>query len=338
MALGVVADRGGRAAAGSEHPFEFRFAQLRRAPEVVDDLDDPAADHDVAHELGHPRVDLGVLLARRAGSGTRSRRWTGRWRPRNLLESVVGSRMPHAGGQLAPVAPPARSRASPAERRPRALGPVVEQLGQPAPEAARAAADPGSRRPCAQERVGGARRQGVDGLAVRAALGRDRRADPDPDASPEAEPAGAVDRDRDDRDAGPQREVGRAVGERQQLALAAVDPPLPRDHDRPSRPSSTRWTRRVVSIMSVFSGRYGIAEAGPHDQPVARARAPCPPPWARTSRPSGLPGSTASSTSGSAPVEVVEHVDRRARARGGRGPRRARGAALRTRTCRGRAA
>jgi hypothetical protein len=45
-----VADRGGRPL-GSEHPFEFGLGEVRRAPEVVDDLDDPAADHDVAHEL-----------------------------------------------------------------------------------------------------------------------------------------------------------------------------------------------------------------------------------------------------------------------------------------------
>src|SRR5207344_3130690 len=39
--LGVVADGGGRATPGSEHPFEFGFSEVRRAPEVVDDLHDP---------------------------------------------------------------------------------------------------------------------------------------------------------------------------------------------------------------------------------------------------------------------------------------------------------
>src|SRR5258708_4706216 len=52
----------GRPATGCEHPFEFRFGQLRRAAEVGDDLDDPAALHDVAHELRDPPIELVVGL------------------------------------------------------------------------------------------------------------------------------------------------------------------------------------------------------------------------------------------------------------------------------------
>src|SRR4051812_19685699 len=55
-----------RAAAGSEHPFEFWLAELRRAPEVADHLHDAASLHDVAHELRGPRVELVVRLRREA--------------------------------------------------------------------------------------------------------------------------------------------------------------------------------------------------------------------------------------------------------------------------------
>src|SRR5690242_14858057 len=42
VARAVASEGRGRATAGCEHPFEFGFAQLRLAPEVGDDLDDPA--------------------------------------------------------------------------------------------------------------------------------------------------------------------------------------------------------------------------------------------------------------------------------------------------------
>src|SRR5215218_2558564 len=58
----ILADRGGRSAAGCEHPFEFGLVQLRRPLEVLDDADDATALRDVAHELRCPGVDLGVGL------------------------------------------------------------------------------------------------------------------------------------------------------------------------------------------------------------------------------------------------------------------------------------
>src|SRR6185436_2308812 len=59
----VTADDRRRSATGCEHAFETGLVEAGRSAEVVDDLDDAAADHDVADELGHPRVDLiGGLL------------------------------------------------------------------------------------------------------------------------------------------------------------------------------------------------------------------------------------------------------------------------------------
>src|SRR3954468_11594682 len=67
-ALRVTADDCRRPAAGSEHPFETTLVQARRPTEVIDDLDDAATDHDVAHQLRHPGVDLLVALVGEAGA------------------------------------------------------------------------------------------------------------------------------------------------------------------------------------------------------------------------------------------------------------------------------
>src|SRR3954467_134515 len=67
-ALRVAPDHCRRPAARSEHSFETTLVQACRTTEVVDDLDDAATDHDVAHELCRPRVDLLVALVGEAGA------------------------------------------------------------------------------------------------------------------------------------------------------------------------------------------------------------------------------------------------------------------------------
>src|SRR5689334_21747223 len=62
VAVAVPPERGGRPAAGCEHPFEFGLAELRLAPEVTDDLDDPATLDDIAHQLRDPGIELVVGL------------------------------------------------------------------------------------------------------------------------------------------------------------------------------------------------------------------------------------------------------------------------------------
>src|SRR5688572_10500388 len=49
-------------AAKSEHAFEFRLRKLGGGAEIGDDLDHPAALHDVAHQLRDPAIDLVVGL------------------------------------------------------------------------------------------------------------------------------------------------------------------------------------------------------------------------------------------------------------------------------------
>ena len=63
-AIAIAPDHGRWAAARSEHPFEFWFAQAGGRTEVIDHADDAATDHDVAHELSGPGVDLLVALLR----------------------------------------------------------------------------------------------------------------------------------------------------------------------------------------------------------------------------------------------------------------------------------
>src|SRR6185369_14318159 len=61
-ALAIAAHDRRRSPAGSEHPFETVLVQAGRPPEIGHDLDDPAANRDVAHQLRGPRVDLVVAL------------------------------------------------------------------------------------------------------------------------------------------------------------------------------------------------------------------------------------------------------------------------------------
>src|SRR6478736_5064089 len=105
----------------------------------------------------------------------------------------------------------------------RPFRPVVEALGHPPTDATRdrdvrgvGDEDPeGCREQCC--RFGNRLARGPTG-------DRDRLPHPDADASAEAQPARAVDRDRNQRDAGPQREVSRSLADRKQLGLADVDP------------------------------------------------------------------------------------------------------------------
>ena len=112
------------------------------------------------------------------------------------------------------------------DRRPRPLGPVLEDLGEPAPERARGLAVAAVGDEVEEGPVGGGRHRG-DGLPGRPSGDhRERLADPDAHRAPEAEPAHAEDRDRDDGHAGAHGEVGGSVVERQDHPLAGVDPPL----------------------------------------------------------------------------------------------------------------
>ena len=113
-----------------------------------------------------------------------------------------------------------------------ALRPVVEELGDPAPDAARAAARSGASatRPCSAGRsAAGQRPRRSRGPAGRsAAIGSPIR-DPDPAAEPE--PGRPVDRDRDERHVRAQGEVRRPLVERPEVRLDRPDPPLPGDRD-----------------------------------------------------------------------------------------------------------
>ena len=115
-----------------------RRAGSRRRPH------DAAAVADVPHQLGRPGVDLGVRLLRSLARYSVRYRPTGRWLPRILLtvrDLAAGCQTRGSARVRRPVVDGAASRAG-RPRRPRrtragALRPVVEQLGQPAPEAAR---------------------------------------------------------------------------------------------------------------------------------------------------------------------------------------------------------
>ena len=51
-----------------QDPFEFTLVELGRDAKLLDDLHDPPALGDVAHELGRPSVDLGVGLLGEPGA------------------------------------------------------------------------------------------------------------------------------------------------------------------------------------------------------------------------------------------------------------------------------
>ena len=141
---GVAPDDRRRAAARSEHPFETALVEPGGALEVLDDLDDAAADRRRRASARRPRRRSGrrVWSARRArysfGSADRPVAAT--------LPPVSSGRVHGLGvwqtGRLA--RPPERCLARP-------LRPVVEALGHPAPDAARARRRPGRRRRGAEE-------------------------------------------------------------------------------------------------------------------------------------------------------------------------------------------
>src|SRR6476469_4024254 len=105
------------------------------------------------------------------------------------------------------------------------VGPLVEELGQPVPRAPRGR---GNRvrivRDEIVERGPPDAAEVGDRLARGATTGGDRLPDPDPETPPEGEPARAVDGDRDERHARPDREERRALVEGQQRTLTGVDP------------------------------------------------------------------------------------------------------------------
>ena len=182
------------------------------------------------------------------------------------MEDATTGRQP--GSPPARAAPCSRRRGvASAERGACSLRPVVEGLGEPAPERARLRriGEVGRHRP---QRLGGPAREGLHGLLRRTPLGDDRLTHADPDPAADPQPAGAVDGQRDDGHARPQREVGRAVRERHQLPLAAVDPPLPRDRDHPPVVEDPRDP--AGRLEHVRLGRaVRDPEPGPRDQPVA---------------------------------------------------------------------
>ena len=170
VAVAVTTDDGRRAAAGSEHPFETALVQAGRRPEVLDDPETPrriatsrmssAAQASIWPSLWSPRR-VGIPRVGRQPGGahgpscgwvdaasmpervSRRRRDGG---PGSSTAQRAPARASASGGQRVPgravARPPGRQR-----RLPRALGPVVEPLGQPPTEPARRFDGPGRRRP-----------------------------------------------------------------------------------------------------------------------------------------------------------------------------------------------
>ena len=101
-------------------------------------------------------------------------------------------------------------------------------------------------------------------------LGRDRLPHRDRDPPTEPQPARAVDRDRDDRDAGSQGEVRRPLAQRQKVALEGVDPALARDGDHAAgRQDALHSSGRVAQVR--LGRLVRDRRPGPGHQPVPTA-------------------------------------------------------------------
>ena len=198
----------------------------------------PRRIDDVAHQLGGPGVDLLVALLGEPGAILlRVGRQTGRchgssWRSVGSVVAEYARRRRRA--------PAIVRRASAASRR--ALRPVVEQLGQPAPEAARARRRSGASATrswsAVQVALGQRRRR-----ASRVGPALERRSAPPPGRGPGRRTASQLVpliATGHERHAGAQREVRRPLAQRQELALARVDPALAGDRDDAARSRGPR--------------------------------------------------------------------------------------------------
>ncbi len=163
-----------------------------------------------------------------------------------------------------------------------AFGPVIEPLGEPATGSTTA----GRFASVGDERLEGGLRRGGHGRHVRAirpAGADDRLADPDAHATPEPQPAGAVDGDRNEGNVRSKREVGGPVVERQHGRLDRPDPPLPRDRDDGAAGDhgadlAGRLEQVVLAGLVRESSSRSSSSAG------SAHRRPCPLPWARRTR------------------------------------------------------
>ena len=280
MARPVAADGRRRPAARSEHPFETSLVESGHLPEVVDDLDDAPPDHDVPHAAPRPRRRSGRRPARQDGPDIPSDRSTARWLPRSLLRPRSTPRSMPERTPRPPVPGPmarlsCRSRRPRGEGcdvgrcrpgggcgrlrcRPRALRPVVELLGQPAPDAS------------GHRHIGGVRDHRAEGhrdlvgeapdrLSGRSSGCREGLPHPDPDVTAEAQPARAVDGDRA-RVAHPT--AARSTRRPSLSGSRSRSPgwirPSPAIATMPPSPI-TAPTRRVASSRSFLPGLYGMA-------------------------------------------------------------------------------
>ena len=192
--------------------------------------------------------------------------------------------------------PRLRGRAGPASRDP--SGQSLKRSVSQRPNRPGRRARPGRRRPASWSARPRRAVSVGDGLARsagrRSAIGSPTLTRTRP---PKPQPARAVDRDRDERHAGPQGEVRGALAERQQLVSRTWIRPSPAIATTPPL-ASTAPTRRVASSRSFLPGLVRDRRPGPGHQPVAAADAPCPPPSARRTtaaagtagRPSGRTG------------------------------------------------
>ena len=202
-----------------------------------------------------------------------------------------------------------RTPRTPRGRLARPLRPVVESLGHPATDATRL----GQIRAVGHEAVQGSpqgRRRLVDVLTGRSPGDRDGLPDPDPDATTEAKPTRPDDGDRHERDAGSQREIGRALADREELGLPDVDPSLARDrHDGAGREDGTDPARRIEQVVLGRLVRDRRPRPGHEPVPTADAHVLL----LRSEEPqAGSHRQDGHQDEGVGPAHVVEAVDRRA--------------------------
>ena len=225
---GIAADDRRRPAAGSEHPFESALVEAGRAPEVSTTRMTPRriATSRIS-SAAQASIWSSLCSARRFRY--RSGRPTGRSLPRSLLRGLVAEYARRAvrrtdPGQPASVrwsAPAARA----ASRDPSGQSlkrSVSQRPNRPGAGDVRGVGDQAvERRPAvAPVRPSTASRVGRPSTAIGSPT-RTRTRPPKP------QPARAVDRDRHERDAGAQREVGRALVERQRSDSTAWIRPSP---------------------------------------------------------------------------------------------------------------